>query len=216
MAKSEFLLALNEISELRKLSRDVIAEALEQALISAYRRDSHAINAQRVEAQVDLVTNQHVIMIEKEVVEDGDEDQTLIPIDRALQVDPKARLGDMLMVPIEDTLERFGRIAAQTAKQVISQKIREAERNQLYDEFKLREGELASAQIQSVTPSHITLTIDRAEANMPRKEMIPGERYRAHDKIRVLISEVKKSSREPAITVSRANKNMLRRLLEYE
>ncbi|MHB8629247.1 MAG: transcription termination factor NusA [Aggregatilineales bacterium] len=216
MAKSEFLLALNEISELRKLSRDVIAEALEQALISAYRRDSHAINAQRVEAQIDLVTNQHRILIEKEVVEDGDEDQTLIPIERALQVDPNTHIGEMLMVPIEDTVERFGRIAAQTAKQVISQKIREAERTQLYDEFKQREGELASAQIQSVTPSHITLTIDRAEANMPRKEMIPGERYRTHDKIRVLISEVKKSSREPAITVSRANKNMLRRLLEYE
>ena len=216
MAKSEFLLALNEISELRKLPREVIADALRQALISAYRRDSHASTAQRVDAEVDLVTNQHRILIEKEVIDEPIEDQTLVPLDRARTVDPKAEIGDMVMMPIEDTVERFGRIAAQTAKQVISQKIRDAERGQLYDEFKLREGELASAQIQTVTNSHVTLTIDRAEVVMPHKEWIPGERYRAHDKIRVLISEVKKSTREPVITVSRANKNMLRRLLEYE
>lgn len=216
MAKSEFLLALNEISELRKLSREVIADALRQALISAYRRDSHASTAQRVDAEVDLVTNQHRILVEKEVIDEPIEDQTLVPLDRARTVDPKAEIGDMVMMPIEDTVERFGRIAAQTAKQVISQKIRDAERGQLFDEFKLREGELASAQIQTVTNSHVTLTIDRAEVVMPHKEWIPGERYRAHDKIRVLISEVKKSTREPVITVSRANKNMLRRLLEYE
>ena len=216
MAKSEFLLALNEISELRKLPREVIADALRQALISAYRRDSHASTAQRVEAEVDLVTNQHRILIEKEVIDEPIEDQTLVPLDRARTVDPNAEIGDMVMMPINDTVERFGRIAAQTAKQVISQKIRDAERGQLYEEFKLREGELASAQIQTVTNSHVTLTIDRAEVVMPHKEWIPGERYRAHDKIRVLISEVKKSTREPVITVSRANKNMLRRLLEYE
>ena len=88
------------------------------------------------------------------------------------------------MTPIEYNIKNFGRIAAQTAKQVISQKIRDAERNQLFEEFKDREGELASGQIQSVNGSHVTLTIDRAEVIMPRKEQIPGEHYHPHEKIR--------------------------------
>lgn len=216
MAKSEFLQALTEISELRKLSREVIADALKQALVTAYQRDAHPIKSQKIDATVDLVTNQHRILVEKEVTDSGDEDQTSIPIERATSIDPNIVVGDMIMVPIEDTIERFGRIAAQTAKQVISQKIRDAEREQLFGEFKEREGELASAQVQSISSGQITFTIDRAEAVMPRKEMIPGENFKVRDKVRVLISEVKKSTREPAITVSRANKNMLRRLLEYE
>src|SRR5579859_3762202 len=216
MAKSEFLQALGEIAELRKLPQDIVTEALRQALITAYRRDTHASSAQHVDAVIDRISNQHRILVEKEVMDEGPEDQTSVPIDRARELDPNVQVGDTIMVPIEDTVERFGRIAAQTAKQVISQKIRDAERSQLYEEFRVREGELASAQIQSVNQAHITLTIDRAEAVMPRKETIPGERYRPHDKIRVVISEVKKSTREPAIVVSRANKNMLRRLLEYE
>lgn len=216
MAKSEFLLAFNEIAELRKLPREVITEALRQALISAYRRDTRASSAQRVEAEIDLITNQHKIFVEKEVVDDIVDDNTEVTINKARYIEPDVNLGDMVMVPIEYDVKRFGRIAAQTAKQVISQKIRDAERNQLYEEFKNREGELATGQIQSINNQQITLTLDRAEAIMPRKDQIPGERYRAHDKIRVLISEVKKSTRDPQIIVSRAHKNMLRRLLEYE
>ncbi len=216
MAKSEFLLAFNEVAELRKLPRDVITDALRQALISAYRRDTHASNAQHVEAEVDLVANMHKIFVEKEVVEEALDENTEVALVKAREIAPDTQLGDMVMMPIEYDVNRFGRIAAQTAKQVISQKIRDAERNQLFDEFKEREGELAIGQVQSVSPSHVTLTIDRAEVTMPRKEQIPGERYHQHDKIRVLISEVKKSTRDPVITVSRSNKNVLRRLLEYE
>jgi len=217
MAKSEFLLAFNEIADLRKLPRETIIEALRQALVSAYRRDMRASSAQRVEAEIDIIGNQHKIFVEKEVVTEVKDDNTEVSLEKAIFIDPDAKLDDMVMVPIETNIvQRFGRIAAQTAKQVISQKIRDAERNQLYEEFKEREGELVSGQVQSVNASHVTLMIDRAEVTMPRKEQIPGERYHQHEKIRVYISEVKKSTRDPQIIVSRANKNVLRRLLEYE
>lgn len=217
MAKSEFLLAFNEIADLRKLPRETIIEALRQALVSAYRRDMRASSAQRVEAEIDIIGNQHKIFVEKEVVTEVKDDNTEVSLEKAIFIDPDAKLDDMVMVPIETNIvQRFGRIAAQTAKQVISQKICDAERNQLYEEFKEREGELVSGQVQSVNASHVTLMIDRAEVTMPRKEQIPGERYHQHEKIRVYISEVKKSTRDPQIIVSRANKNVLRRLLEYE
>ncbi len=124
-------------------------------------------------------------------------------------------MGDMVMVPVETT-SNFGRIAAQTAKQVILQRIREAERESLYDEFVEREGDLVTGTVQSVTSGAITLSLGRAEAVMPRAQQIPGERYRPHDKVRAYVVEVKKNRRGPQIVVSRAHKNMLRRLLEYE
>ncbi len=217
MAKSEFTLAFNEITEAHHLPREIVVEALQQALVSAYRRDANASPAQRVEAEVDLVTNHHKIFVEMEVVQDSViNERTEVSLEKARYFEPNAQVGDMVMVPVEYNLKTFGRIAAQTAKQVILQKIREAERKSLYDEYKDREGDLITGQVQSVSGQHITLSLGRAEAIMPRNQQIQGERYRAHDKIRTYLLEVKESNRGPQIIVSRAHKNMLRRLLEYE
>ncbi len=216
MAKSEFALAFNEITEAHHLPRQTVIDALQQALISAYRRDSGASPAQRVEAEVDLTTNHHKIMVEMEVVDTAMNDHTEVSLEKARYHYPTAQLGDMVMIPIEYNVKTFGRIAAQTAKQVILQKIREAERKSLYEEYKDREGDLITGQVQSITGQHITLSLGRAEAIMPRNQQIQGERYRAHDKVRTYVLEVKESSRGPQIVVSRAHKNMLRRLLEYE
>src|SRR5579859_1689047 len=216
MAKSEFALAFNEITETHHLPRQTVIDALQQALISAYRRDSGASPAQRVDAEVDLTTNHHKIMVEMEVVDSVMNEHTEVSLEKARYHFPTAQLGDMVMIPIEYNVKTFGRIAAQTAKQVILQKIREAERKTLYEEYKDREGDLITGQVQSITGQHITLSLGRAEAIMPRNQQIQGERYRAHDKVRTYVLEVKESSRGPQIVVSRAHKNMLRRLLEYE
>jgi len=217
MAKSEFTLAFNEITETHHLPREIVIEALQQALVSAYRRDASASPAQRVEAEVDLVSNRHKIFVEMEVVPDSViNEHTEVSLEKARYFEPNAQVGDMVMVPVEYNMKTFGRIAAQTAKQVILQKIREAERKSLYDEYKDREGDLITGQVQSVSGQHITLSLGRAEAIMPRNQQIQGERYRAHDKIRTYLLEVKESNRGPQIIVSRAHKNMLRRLLEYE
>ena len=214
--KNEFQLAFNEISELRALPQDVVLEALQTALISAYRRDSNASAAQRVEATIEPGTGRARIFVEKEVVDDVFNPSTEVDLEKARYYEPEANLGDTVMVQVEGTTKKFGRIAAQTAKQVILQKIREAERNSLYDEFIEREGDIVSGKVQSMNSSVVTISIGRAEAILPRAQQIPGERYRPHDQVRVYVLEVKRSTRGPQIVVSRSHRNMLRRLLEFE
>ncbi len=214
--KSEFEVAFNEITELRSLPREVVLEALQTALVSAYRRDANASAAQRVEVNIDPNTGRARIFVEKEVVDSVESQNTEVTLEKARYYDPEANYGDMVMVQVEGTTKKFGRIAAQTAKQVILQKIREAERNSLYDEYIDREGDLVTGTVQSVNANMITLSLGRAEAILPRNQQIPGERYKPHDKLRAFLVEVKRTNRGPQIVVSRGHRNMLRRLLEYE
>lgn len=213
---NELQLAFHEIAQMRALPEDVVLEALESALVSAYRKDSGASNAQAIEAQIDPDTGRAKVFVEKEVVDEVLTDATEVTLEVARFFDPEADIHDVVMVQVEHTTKSFGRIAAQTAKQVILQKIREAERNALYDEFINREGDLVTGTVQSVNAKQVTLSLGRAEADMIRQHQIPGERYRTHEKIRVYVMEVKKSNRGPQILVSRGHRNMLRRLLEYE
>ena len=213
---NELQIAFNEIAQMRSLPTEVVLEALESALVSAYRKDSGASTAQAIEAEIDPDTGRAKVFVEKEVVDDVLTDATEVTLEDARFYEPEAQIYDVVMVQVEHTTKSFGRIAAQTAKQVILQKIREAERNALYDEFINREGDLVTGTVQSVNSKQVTLSLGRAEADLPRQQQIPGERYRTHEKIRVFIVEVKKSNRGPQILVSRAHRNMLRRLLEYE
>ncbi|NWG15317.1 MAG: transcription termination/antitermination protein NusA [Chloroflexi bacterium] len=214
--RSEFEVAFNEITELRSLPREVVLEALQTALVSAYRRDANASAAQRVDVMIDPNTGRARIFVEKEVVESVENPNTEVTLEKARYYDPESNLGDMVMVQVEGTTKKFGRIAAQTAKQVILQKIREAERNALFEEYVEREGDLVTGTVQSVNASMITLSLGRAEGVMPRNQQIPGERYKPYDKVRVYVAEVKRTNRGPQIIVSRSHRNMLRRLLEYE
>ena len=213
---NELQIAFNEISQLRDLPEAVVLEALESALVSAYRKDSGASSAQEIDAEIDPETGRAKVFVEKEVVDDVLTDSTEVTLEAARFYNPEAEIHDVVMVQVEHTTKSFGRIAAQTAKQVILQKIREAERNALYDEFINREGDLVTGTVQSANSKQVTLSLGRAEADLIRQQQIPGERYRTHEKIRVYIMEVKKSNRGPQILVSRAHRNMLRRLLEYE
>jgi N utilization substance protein A len=214
---NELQTAFNEIAELRALPSDVVLEALQSALVSAYRRDSNASTAQRIEARIDPATGRARIFVEKEVTDEVISPNTEVTLEKARFYEPEAQLGDTVMVQVEHTTKKFGRIAAQTAKQVILQKIREAERNALFDEFVEREGDLTFGTVQSMNSQVVTLRLgDRAEAILPRSQQIPGERYRTHEKLRVFIMEVKRTNKGPQIICSRSHRNMLRRLLEYE
>jgi len=213
---NELQIAFNEIAQMRSLPSDIVLEALQSALVSAYRKDTGASAAQAIEAEIDPVTGRAKVYVEKEVVDDVFSDSTEVTLERARFFNPEAQINDIVMVQVDNTTRNFGRIAAQTAKQVILQKIREAERNSLYDEFINREGDLITGTVQSVNSRKVTLSLGRAEADLPRAQQIPGERYRTHEKIRVYVVEVVKNNRGPQILVSRAHRNMLRRLLEYE
>ena len=213
--KSEFTLAFNEVVEDRQLSREVILEALESAMASAYRRTVNASNAQLVEAKIDMDSGDVLIFAEKEVVEEVQDERTEVRLETAREVDPEAELGDMVVV--ETTPEDFGRVAAQTARQVIQQRIREAEREIQFNYFEKQVGEIVSGVVQAVTGRGATIGLDKnAEGLMLRKDMIPRERLRVHDRVRCLIYDVKESGRGPQIYLSRAHRKFLRRLLENE
>ena len=212
--KSEFALAFNEITERFGLPREVVMEALTAAMASAYRRAVNASAAQQVEARIDPDTGEVRVFAEKEIVESVQNPETEAALDDARGVDPQAELGGMVL--IDSTPADFGRVAAQTAKQVILQRLREAERDAQYEEFIEREGDMVHGTVHSITPQAVTVGLGRAEALLPRNQQIPGEQFRVRDRIRVYVLEVRKSSRGPVIVVSRTHPHMLRRLLEME
>jgi len=212
--KSDFLLAFNEIAEIRKLPREIILDALRAALISAYRRNAGIGSGQHVEARVDDRNGTITVWVEKEVVDSVLNTLTEVTLEDAHVVNPEAQLGDMAIV--ESTPQDFGRIAAQTAKQVILQKMREAEREAQFQEYFERVGDLVTGTVQSDSGGVVTLGLGRTEAIMPRSQQMPGEKYRVHDKVRAYVMDVHRSNRGPQIVVSRTHRNMLRRLLEYE
>lgn len=215
MAKNEFTLAFNEVLEEKQLPKDIILSALESAMVSAYRRAVNVTNAQHVEAKVDPETGKVQIFAEKEVVEVVQVPTTEVALEEAKQYNPEAEIG--MMVVVETTPGDFGRVAAQTARQVIQQRIRDAERQMQIAFFEKQIGEIVSGVVQAVNAQGLTIGLDmKAEGSMPRKEMIGGERFRIHDRVRSLIAEVKDAQRGPQIILSRTHRNFLRRLLENE
>ncbi len=215
MTKNEFSLAFNEVLEEKQLSRDIILGAIESAMVSAYRRAVNASTAQHVEAKVDPDSGKFLIYAEKEVVEDVQEPKTEVTLEDARQVDPSAQLGDMVIV--ETTPADFGRVAAQTARQVIQQRIREAERSNQMQYFERQVGEIVSGVVQAINVQGATIGLDmKAEGIMPNNQKVPGERLKLHDRVRAVVLEVKDGTRGPQIILSRAHRNFLRRLLENE
>ncbi len=213
--KNEFVLAFNEVLEEKGLPRDVILKALESAMVSAYRRAVNASNAQNVEAHIDPETGKVQIMAEKEVVESVQDERTEVTLEEALRYSPEAELGAVVVV--ESTPADFGRVAAQTARQVIQQRIRDAERNAQMAHYQKQLGEIISGVVQAVNSQALTIGLEmRAEGMMARKDMIPGERFRIHDRVRAMVAEVKDSPRGPQIMLSRTHRDFLRRLLENE
>jgi N utilization substance protein A len=215
VTKNEFNLAFNEVLEEKQLSKEIILGAIESAMVSAYRRAVNASSAQHVEAKVDPETGKVMIFAEKEVVEEVQDVRTEVALGDANTVNPLAQLGDMVIM--ESTPSDFGRVAAQTARQVIQQRIREAERNAQMEYFERQIGEIISGIVQATNPQSTTMGLDmKAEGVMPANQRIPGEKFRVHDRLRAIILEVKDGSRGPQIVLSRAHRNFLRRLMENE
>ncbi|NMC78191.1 MAG: transcription termination/antitermination protein NusA, partial [Chloroflexi bacterium] len=213
--KNEFVLAFNEVLEEKQLPKEVILKALESAMVSAYRRAVNASNAQHVEAQIDPETGKVAIFAEKEVVEEPQDTRTEVSLEEARRIDPNAELNGMVIM--ETTPKDFGRVAAQTARQVIQQRIRDAERQAQLDFYQKQLGEIVSGVVQAINNQGLSIGLEmRAEGMLGRKDMIPGERFRIHDRVRTLIAEVKDSPRGPQIILSRTHRDFLRRLLENE
>ena len=213
--KTEFALAFKQVINDKNLPEEIIIEALQDAMISAYRRSVNASSAQKVEAEIDLETGEVTVFVEKEVVEDVMDDRTEVLIAEARKVNKDTEYGDLEMV--ESTPEDFGRVAAQTARQVIQQRIRQAERLAQYEYYNGKIGEIVTGVIQAVHRHELTIGLNiNAEGKMPRNQQIAKEYYRVHDRIRALLLDVEETTREPRIILSRGHRDFLRRLLENE
>lgn len=212
--KSEFEIAITQLCADRNVSPEVILEAIEASLVSAYKRNYGA--DQNVSVTLDRRTGQAKVVVKKAVVSAVEDEDNQIGLPEARRYDAAAEVG--AFVDIELKPRNFGRIAAQTAKQVIMQRIREAERDSVYVEYADRVGELANGVVRNVDSRSrsVTVNLGRAEAILPRSEQIPGEYYRFNQRLRVYISQVERSTQGPQIVVSRAHPELLRRLLELE
>ncbi len=212
--RSEFILAINQLCAERKLSPEVVMEAVEASLISAYRRNFGA--AGNIEVRMNPDTGDVRVYAAREVVDTVLDRKLEITLDEARQIEPGIQLGETVLV--ESTPRDFGRIAAQTAKQVILQRIREAERDALYSTFADSAGEIAHGTIQSIDyhSKDLIVNIEGAEALLPAREQVPSEHYRRGMRLRAYVLDVKRGSRGPQITLSRRSPALLRRLLELE
>jgi N utilization substance protein A len=210
--RNDFIQAINQVCAERNLSQEIVIEAVEAALVSAYKRNFGA--SDNIRTKLDPTTGQVHVYAEKEIVEVVEDPNLHVTLEAAMEIRPEAAIGETVLV--ETTPRDFGRIAAQTAKQVILQRIREAERDVLYNTYIDREGELITGTVQSIDYQGLTLNLGKAEASLPRHEQIPGERPHQNQRIKAYVVAVNKTNRGPQIVVSRTHRNMLRRLLETE
>lgn len=209
----ELILALEELEKEKGINKEYLLESMETALVTAYKRNFDSL--ENVKVQMDKQTGATHVYSLKEVVEEVEDRETQINIKEAKKINPDFQEGDI--VEIEIVPRDFGRIAAQTAKQVIIQKLREAEREIVYTEFNDRKGEIVSGIVQKADHNIVVMDLGKLEGVMPLKEQIPTEHYQVNDKIKGYVLEVEKGMKgTPQVIVSRSHPDFVRKLLEFE
>lgn len=211
--KSEFLLAITQLSAEKNLPREVVIAAVESALVSAYRKDNFAAN-QNIEVKINPVTGKVEVWAEKIAVEKPSDSRREVSIEEARRIKPDVEIDEAIMV--EDTPSNAGRIAAQTAKQVILQRLHEAEHSAIFEEYAGKEGDIVNGVVQRIEPRQVLIDLGRAEAILPAMEQMPNERYRIGQRLKVYLLEVVRTNKGPRVVVSRSHPDLLRRLFEME
>ena len=209
---TEFLEAIEQIGKEKGIDREILTEAINAALLSAYKKNFGT--AQNVRIDIDNTSGQVKVYALKKVVEEVNDANLEIDIDQAKEINQSYDIDDI--VEIEVTPKNFGRIAAQNAKQVVIQRIREAERILVYEKFLEKENEVIPAIVQRVERRNVYVDMDMAEGILPPNEQMPNEQYRVNDRIRVYITDVKKTTKGPQIIVSRTHPGLVKRLFERE
>jgi N utilization substance protein A len=211
--KSDFIIALTQLAAERNLPREIVLSAIEAALAAAYRKDS-VTTGQNISVRLDPASGDVSVYLMKSVVEEVTDPQMEISLSEAQKTVPDAEIGQDITT--ESLPHSAGRIAAQTAKQVVIQRLREAERELVYEEFADKEGEVFAATVQRIEPKQAIVELGRAEAILPVSEQAPYERFRVGLKIKVLLQSIRRSNKGPEIIVSRTDKMLLKRLFEME
>lgn len=211
---TELVMAMEELEKEKGIKKEILLESIETALVTAYKRNFDVVS-DNVKITMDSTTGEVHVFAEYEVVEEVEDDKTQISLEDAKKINTKYEIGDV--VPKELIPKNFGRIAAQTAKQVMIQKIREASRDVIFNEFSEKKGEIVSGIVQKVDKNIVIIDLGKVEGIMPLKEQIPTENYEVNKKVRACIASVEKSLKGgPQIIVSRANGDFVRKLFELE
>jgi len=205
---------IKEIGAEKGISKEVLIEALETAMVHAARK-KYGLERD-IEAKFSDETGEIEIFEFRTAVEGEPENETQVRLEEARKLDPDCAPGDSIGIKLELDQATFGRIAAQTAKQVIIQKVRDAEREMTYNEYKDRKGELCTGVVRRFEKGNIIVEIGKAEAILPSREQIPGENYRVGDRIQAFFLDIRKASRDPQIVLSRSHPGLLMKLFEME
>ena len=209
----ELIIALEDLEKEKGIKKEYLLESIETALVTAYKRNFDSLENVRVE--MDKKTGATHVYSIKEAVEKVENSETQISIKEAKKINPDVSEGET--VEIEIVPRNFGRIAAQTAKQVIIQKLRELEREIIFTEYNDRKGEIVTGLIQKADKNIVVMDLGKLEGVMPSKEQIPTEHYRVNDKIKGYVLDVEKGSKgAPQVIVSRSHPDFVRKLLEFE
>ncbi|NLI93286.1 MAG: transcription termination/antitermination protein NusA [Peptococcaceae bacterium] len=208
----EFIEAIHELEKEKGISAEILFEAIEAALISAYKKNFSSL--QNVRIHIDRLTGEIKVYARKNVAETVEDSRVQISLEEAKKINPNYTLDDV--VEFEVTPREFGRIAAQTAKQVVVQRIREAERGLIYDEYINREGDIVTGIVQRYEQRNVIVDLGKVEAVLPATEQIPGESYQPFERIKTYVVEVKKTTKGPQILLSRTHPGLIKRLFELE
>ena len=209
---AEFMMALTDIEKEKGISKEFMLDAIEAALTAAYKRDFGPNEDVRV--AVDRETGDVAIFRRRKIVEEVEDPSQQISLADTKAIDYRADVGGVIEERIKPG--SFGRIAAQTAKQVVVQRIREAERGMIMTEFTEKENEILSAVVQRVEKGVVYVQIDRTEGTIPASEQMPNEKYHVNDRLKVYVVEVRKGLRGPQVIVSRSHPGLVKRLFEME
>ncbi|MDX9888924.1 MAG: transcription termination factor NusA [Anaerovoracaceae bacterium] len=208
----EFIEALEALEEEKEISKEVLIEAIESALVAAYKKNYGT--SQNVEVNINQDTGDIDILHLMGVVDEVDDDMVEISIDDAKEIDSRYEIGDTVSYQV--THLDFGRIAAQTAKQVVVQRIREAERGMVFDDFINRQGEVITGTVQRISNETVFFNMGKAEGILSVTEQVPGETYTINSRIKVYIMDVKKTNKGPQVYLSRSHPGLVKSLFELE
>lgn len=208
----EFIKAVEQIEKEKGVSKDLLMEAIESALVSAYRKNYGT--QQNVRVSIDRDTGEVEVYTRRTVVEESTNDFLEISLEDAKAIDPNYELDDVIerLIAPKD----FGRIAAQTAKQVVVQRIREAERGIVFEDFSNRQSEVITGVIQRITKGIVYVNLGKTEGILAPTEQVPGEKYVMNNRLKVYIMDVKKTTKGPQVYVSRSHPGLVKRLFELE
>jgi transcription termination/antitermination protein NusA len=210
--KSEFSIAIKQLAAEKNLPPEVVYQAMEAALVSAYKKDTDL--GGNVAVSIDRDSGDHHVFLERTVVQEVADPRVEIGLPEARKRKPDVMPGDVLQDEVHPS--QAGRIAAQTAKQVVLQRLREAEREMVFEEFSNREGDIVSGVVQRAEAKHLVVDLGKTEAIFPAAEQVRNEHYRVGQRLKLYLLEVHRSIRGPQLVLSRTHKNLLRRLFELE